>query len=171
MDYTTEETNYTTKETSIRDTCKYSGEKNTEYGIYSNMGIDKRIKELVKKLTDGNVSKFAKITDITPQTLNNIVNGKNKPGAEILEKIIANTQVNAEWLIIGTGNMLKSESILSEDSPDYISSQNSNNMTSEDFDDLGELRKYTNLQEQLIELQKEKIARLIKLLTDAGISF
>jgi hypothetical protein len=62
------------------------------------------------------LSSFASITDINPTTLAHILRGRGKeklaqmPSTDVLRKIIATfPDVNAEWLLVGSGAMYKSK--------------------------------------------------------------
>ena len=74
--------------------------------------INQRVKEIVDKLCDGNVSELARIIDVKQPTLRDVVAGKMvKPGFDVLSKIIDNSilNINADWLMIGKGPMQKHE--------------------------------------------------------------
>lgn len=74
------------------------------------MDIIDRLQEIIS-YADLNVSSFAKRIGVVDQTIRGIVvQRRNKPGFDILEKILQTfTWVNAEWLITGKGEMIKQE--------------------------------------------------------------
>ncbi len=75
------------------------------------MSINQRVDIIIKELYGGNKRAFATASNIAPTVVENIV-GKRRgnPSYEVLEKIIcANENIEAEWLVTGRGQMLKSE--------------------------------------------------------------
>lgn len=76
------------------------------------MDIIDRLQEIIT-YEGMNVSSFAKSIGVVDQTIRGIVvQRRNKPGFDILDKIIQTfTWVSAEWLITGKGDMLKRERI------------------------------------------------------------
>ena len=72
--------------------------------------VNERIKKIiqVKKM---NKNSFSKRIEVPPQTIQNIVDGRqNKPSFDVLEKVISSFEdINAQWLLNGEGEMLKSE--------------------------------------------------------------
>lgn len=74
------------------------------------MDIIDRLQEIID-YADLNVSSFAKKIGVVDQTIRGIVvQRRNKPGFDILSKILQTfTWVNAEWLITGKGEMVKQE--------------------------------------------------------------
>ena len=48
---------------------------------------------------------LADIVNVSKQAVANIESGHNKPSIEFISKLIENLQVNANWLIVGQGNM------------------------------------------------------------------
>lgn len=73
--------------------------------------INFRIREILERFFNGNVSEMARRTQIPQTTLNNIVANKfNKPSADSLEKLLLSIEkINAEWLLTGKGEMLNTE--------------------------------------------------------------
>ncbi|MCK4663896.1 MAG: helix-turn-helix transcriptional regulator [Bacteroidales bacterium] len=68
-----------------------------------------RIEILLKKeiLTP---SKFADKIGVQRSSISHILTGRNNPSLELIQKILNNfPDINAEWLIIGKGNMYKTE--------------------------------------------------------------
>ncbi len=57
-------------------------------------------------------ARFADIIGVQPSSISHILSGRNKPGFDFIQKILTSyPSLNAEWLIMGKGNMLKSENI------------------------------------------------------------
>lgn len=84
--------------------------------------VNERLIFLLNDMFKGNVSEFARITGVPQPTLNNIVgNRMSKPSADNLERIINSIELlDANWLITGKGNMLKTDNKLTEESEEII---------------------------------------------------
>ncbi|HOT14591.1 MAG TPA: helix-turn-helix transcriptional regulator [Bacteroidales bacterium] len=55
-----------------------------------------------------NAAKLADLLGIQRSGLSHILSGRNKPGYDFMEKLLLKfPDLNAEWLILGKGNMLK----------------------------------------------------------------
>lgn len=70
--------------------------------------MKERIKELIecKKIQPG---ELAIMLGIQRSNISHILNGRNKPGASLIEKIlILFPELNARWLLTGEGNMFSS---------------------------------------------------------------
>ncbi len=69
---------------------------------------------LLKFLNSQNLSsaRFAEIIGVQPSGISHILSGRNKPGFDFIQKILSSyPSLNAEWLIIGKGNMFKNENV------------------------------------------------------------
>lgn len=69
--------------------------------------ISQRIKWLVDDYCDNNVSKFALMMGSSEANIRNYISG-TQPKYEFLSKVIETFEINAEWLLTGKGDMLKS---------------------------------------------------------------
>ncbi len=57
-------------------------------------------------------ARFAEIIGVQPSGISHILSGRNKPGFDFIQKILTSyPSLNAEWLIMGKGSMLKSENL------------------------------------------------------------
>ena len=57
-------------------------------------------------------ARFAEIIGVQPSGISHILSGRNKPGFDFIQKILTSyPSLNAEWLIMGKGNMFKSDNI------------------------------------------------------------
>ncbi len=57
-------------------------------------------------------ARFAEIIGVQPSSISHILSGRNKPGFDFIEKFLRHyPMVNADWLIMGKGNMLKQSNI------------------------------------------------------------
>lgn len=102
--------------------------------------IDSRIQKIIDIYCGGSKSEFAQKVGIANSVISNIMGTrKSLPSFEVLEKIIKTfPQLSCEWLLMGTGQMNKNQSI-------------DNNNAIEDIDTLKLLVK---AQQEVIELQK-----------------
>ena len=82
------------------------------------MDIIDRLQEIID-YAGLNVSSFAKKIGVVDQTIRGIVvQRRNKPGFDILAKILQTfTWINAEWLITGKGEMIKQETTAKTEIP------------------------------------------------------
>ena len=70
------------------------------------MEINARINLLIEKL-GFNKSSFALKIGVSQPIITHITTGRNNPGLEVIQKILTNCpEVNADWLILGEGEML-----------------------------------------------------------------
>ncbi|MFB1004134.1 MAG: hypothetical protein QMC70_08365 [Bacteroidia bacterium] len=71
------------------------------------MSINNRVEQIIKKTTTSK-SAFSKTTGISTVILSHISSGRNKVSVTAVEQIlIAYPKVNAEWLLLGKGQMFK----------------------------------------------------------------
>jgi transcriptional regulator with XRE-family HTH domain len=53
-------------------------------------------------------AKFAEMIGVQPSSVSHILSGRNNPGFDFIQKILRSyPSLNAEWLILGKGDMLK----------------------------------------------------------------
>lgn len=65
---------------------------------------------ILRILTSENLSssRFAEIVGVQRSSISHILSGRNKPSLDFLQKILSNfPAINADWLIIGKGEMYK----------------------------------------------------------------
>lgn len=84
-------------------------------------GINERILELYNYKRLNKYSEFAELTGLSHQTVSNYLKGKQKPDVDKLAIILQSfDDVNAEWLLTGKGEMLKSNNDYPEDLVSFI---------------------------------------------------
>ena len=82
------------------------------------VAINKRVELLIKKVASSKTS-FSNETGISTVILSHISSGRNKVSLKAVEQILkAYPKVNAEWLILGKGNMFKDR--LNDELSQYI---------------------------------------------------
>ncbi|SEP91445.1 helix-turn-helix domain-containing protein [Flavobacterium urocaniciphilum] len=108
--------------------------------MYKILDINERILYIIDNQYNGSQKKFAERIGFAAQVVFNIVSGrKSKPSYDVLYAILStNDYINAEWLIMGHGEMLKQKEAPSTNEKDTY----------------------------IIELQKDKIRSLEKELQD-----
>lgn len=74
------------------------------------MNVNDRFNSIIKEQYNGNQSAFAKALGVAPSVIANVVGARQgKPSYDVIEKICANANISAEWLLTGQGSMLKSD--------------------------------------------------------------
>ena len=70
--------------------------------------MQERFKQLLKE-KNLTAARFAELIQVNASAMSHILNGRNKPGFDVLEKIVqAFPDVNLNWLISGQGNIYNS---------------------------------------------------------------
>lgn len=73
--------------------------------IFNNMTINEKFEVIIKTLFDGNKRAFAKTVDISPTVVENVVGARQgKPSFDVVQKVCANANISAEWLLLGDGH-------------------------------------------------------------------
>jgi len=68
-----------------------------------------------------NAKDFAMEVGISPATMSNLINGRNKPSLEVMQKVLARFRmVNPQWLIVGNGSMYLEKSNSQSDKPEVV---------------------------------------------------
>ena len=71
--------------------------------------MKERILEIIQKETMTSTH-FADKIGVQRSSVSHVINGRNKPGFEFIQKILVAFQdINAEWLLTGRGEMYKSQ--------------------------------------------------------------
>lgn len=71
------------------------------------MNINERFETIIRVLFGGNKRAFANAVGISPTVVENVVGTrKGKPSFDVLEKVCANANISAEWLILGEGDLI-----------------------------------------------------------------
>lgn len=70
--------------------------------------MQERFKQLLKE-KNLTAARFAELIQVNASAMSHILNGRNKPGFDVLEKIVqAFPDINLNWLISGQGNIYNS---------------------------------------------------------------
>ena len=89
-----------------------------------NILLSKRLKIILDRYYQGNFSAMAKDIGVTDTGIGSYIRGKkdkngniriSTPSAEVIAAIVNNLGINSEWLLFGTGEMLKEEVIKEQD--------------------------------------------------------
>ena len=72
------------------------------------MTINERFEEVIKTLYRGNKRAFAQSIGVSATVVENVVGTRQgKPSYDVLEKVCANANISAEWLLTGRGDMIQ----------------------------------------------------------------
>ncbi len=73
----------------------------------SNLSEKDRLEKIIQ--SEGlNISQFANEIGIKVPTISHILNGRNKPSLEVLQKVLNRFRtINSDWLILGVGSMYR----------------------------------------------------------------
>ena len=115
--------------------------------------VNQRIAELVQCYHKGNKSAFAKAADISYQSLGSILGSRQSvPSVVVLQKIgAALPQVRMDWLVLGKGDMVETNKVISLPLPSDDSVAETKNLTQR----LAENRAHFDvLMEALVEERK-----------------
>lgn len=76
------------------------------------MTINERFEEVIKTLYRGNKRAFAQSIGVSATVVENVVGTRQgKPSYDVLEKVCANANISAEWLLTGRGGMLQTSTM------------------------------------------------------------
>lgn len=68
-----------------------------------------------------NAKDFAAEVGISAATMSNVINGRNKPSLEVLQKVLTRFRgVSSDWLILGIGSMYAEKSNSQDDNPAVV---------------------------------------------------
>lgn len=84
--------------------------------------INFRIISLIDHFTGGNYSEFAQILGVNEANIRSYVKG-TEPKFNVIQKIAEKFEINYEWLLFGTGTMLKQENLVKEEAAVYYGRQ------------------------------------------------
>lgn len=83
--------------------------------------MQERFKQLLEK-KNLTATRFAAVIKVNASAMSHILNGRSKPGFDVLDKIAqAFPDINLNWLISGKGSMFNQHSELSLTEPPQIS--------------------------------------------------
>ena len=74
--------------------------------------ISARINQVITHFAGGNVSGFARMIDVIPDTVSTYIRKKGKismPGAEFISKMVDILGISSDWILLGKGEMLKED--------------------------------------------------------------
>jgi transcriptional regulator with XRE-family HTH domain len=128
---------------------------------------------LIKFLESENLSsaKFADDIGVQRSTVSHILSGRNNPSYDFIQKILSRYKyMNAEWLILGNGNMLKSikqGNLFENDTQESIISDKTINSTEKLVSDEDDLQISTeSVKNNEISIKKEEIEKTGNLIVE-----
>lgn len=123
--------------------------------------VNERIRMIAESLFKGNVNELCRAFNIKQATMSNIVSGRmSKPSYEVILAIVENSEVSADWLITGEGEMLRTPSVSQSANGDHNMqvAGNANNVHSSP--DAARLLNLIESQQRTIERQAATIENL-----------
>jgi predicted transcriptional regulator len=76
--------------------------------------LNVRVVEIMK-IKEVSKTEFASVLNISPAILSHISSGRNKPGVDVLQKILSHyPDISAEWLLMGQGDIYKAKIVSKE---------------------------------------------------------
>lgn len=94
--------------------------------------MKERLNELIEKkgLT---ATKFANMIDVNPSAISHLLKGRNKPGYDVLVNIArVFPDISMDWLLMGKGKMLVSESVTISDGSETVVQQSEKSKAKEE---------------------------------------
>lgn len=74
-----------------------------------------------------NAKQFAEEVGIQAGTISNIVNGRNNPSLDVMQRVLNRFRtLNSDWLILGVGNMYRTAGNAQNDTTDLVPQQSDN---------------------------------------------
>ena len=100
-----------TQDVNIEAECLDS-ENELEENYSSKNSFKNRLEETIKHFCGSNKRRFSQMTGISSSVISNMTGGReNFPSFDVLQKILASLpSINPDWIIFGTGSMLRNES-------------------------------------------------------------
>lgn len=87
--------------------------------------INERIKAIADELFNGNMNELCRVARIKQATMSNIVAGRmSKPSFDVINSIIDNIGIDANWLISGKGDMTNKGMMINENKGNTIQNNN-----------------------------------------------
>lgn len=129
------------------------------------MEIKDRIQKFLE-IENINPSKFAEEVGIQRSAISHILSGRNNPSLEVIQKILKRfSYINAEWLILGKGEMFKQEREPTLFDSLLLKETNNNQNQEIKKEDINNTS-FSNNEETMQNIQKEKKenARIVKII-------
>lgn len=102
-------------------------------------------------------SQFAEIIKIQASAVTHLINGRNKPSADVLQNILkAFPQISPDWLILGTGNMYRNEQQSSISQPDSTESAKNEPFVATLFDGISDNESENDEENEITQSSEEK---------------
>lgn len=132
--------------------------------------INDRLEQIINALFDGNKAAFAKSIDLPPTGMSNYIGNKRRsiPSSEIASKIVLVLGVDANWLLTGEGEMMKSGATDQSNAVSHLNVQGGevnvtqSNTNSADNETVKTLRTLLAEKERTIQIQQQLISELQK---------
>ena len=104
------------------------------------MTINERMNHIIKELYGGNKRAFANAIGVSATVIENVVGTRQgKPSYDVLEKVCANANISAEWLLMERGEMLYNSTSQTQYTPYFIEK------IAEQAEEIGKLKEQVKL--------------------------
>jgi hypothetical protein len=124
------------------------------------MNINSRFNKIINTCYSGNKRSFALSVGISPSVVENVVGQRSgKPSFDVLEKVCANANINPEWLLTGSGTMLKSGDEVLVKAPPPPHNISSDTMIMELIRDNGDLREEIGNLKKEVEILRDSLKK------------
>lgn len=109
------------------------------------MTINERMNHIIKELYSGNKRAFAN-AGVSATVIENVVGTRQgKPSYDVLEKICANANISAEWLLMERGEMLYNPTTQSQYTPPDQNTHYFIEKIAEQAEEIGKLKEQVKL--------------------------
>ena len=110
------------------------------------MNINARFEEIINSLYKGNKRAFAQSVGISATVVENVVGTrKGKPSYDVLEKVCANANISAEWLLMERGEVLYNSTSQTQYTPPDQNTHYFIEKIAEQAEEIGKLKEQVKL--------------------------
>lgn len=110
------------------------------------MTINERMNHIIKELYGGNKRAFANAIGVSATVIENVVGTRQgKPSYDVLEKVCANANMSAEWLLMERGEMLYNSTSQTQYTPPDQNTHYFIEKIAEQAEEIGKLKEQVKL--------------------------
>ena len=110
------------------------------------MTINERMNHIIKELYGGNKRAFANAIGVSATVIENVVGTRQgKPSYDVLEKVCANANISAEWLLMERGEMLYNSTSQTQYTPPDQNTHYFIEKIAEQAEEIGKLKEQVKL--------------------------
>lgn len=110
------------------------------------MTINERMNHIIKELYGGNKRAFVNAIGVSATVIENVVGTRQgKPSYDVLEKVCANANISAEWLLMERGEMLYNSTSQTQYTPPDQNTHYFIEKIAEQAEEIGKLKEQVKL--------------------------